>query len=342
MSSTLGHGVDDGHAAGQPATGVQPDANGPAHRNFRRATAIAVLVVTVQALLIALFAWPAIRTAPRDLPVVVAAPPPAAAALSQRLQTARPGAFAVTSVADQAAADAALRNRKAYAAFILGPDGPTLHVASAAAPAVAQLLTQQAQALGDGERLPVVDVVPTDADDPRGAGFAAGFLPLVLTSMAAGILLAAAVGSRRARLAGIGVFAALAGLVGGAVLQYWLDALPGAYLANAAVIGLLALAVCATVTGLGALFGGAGIGLGVVLVFVLGNPLSAVASAPELLPQPWGQLGQLLPPGAGATLLRSTTYFDGAGGTAAAWTLAAWAVTGLALLLAGRRQIATH
>jgi hypothetical protein len=342
MSSTVGHEVDDGHAAGQPGTGVQAGANGRIHPGFRRAIAIAVLVVAAQALLVALFAWPAINTAPRDLPVVVAGPPPAAAALSQRLNTARPGAFAVTTVTDQAAADAALRDRRAYAAFILRPDGPTLHVASAAAPAVAQLLAQQAQALGDGAPLPVVDVVPADADDPRGAGFAAGFLPLVLTSMAAGILLAATVGSRRIRLAGIGIFAALAGLAGGAVLQYWLDALPGAYLASAAVIGLIALAVCATVTGLGALFGGAGIGLGVVLVFVLGNPLSAVASAPELLPQPWGQLGQLLPPGAGATLLRSTTYFDGAGGTAAAWTLAAWAASGLALLLTGRRQVATH
>jgi hypothetical protein len=136
-------------------------------------------------------------------------------------------------------------------------------VASAAAPVVAQLLTQQTQALGDGRPITVVDVVPTDPDDPRGAAFAAGFLPLVLTSMVAGILLTAAVSSRRARLAGIGVFAALAGLVGAAVLQYWLEALPGAYLANAAVIGLLALAVSGAVAGLGALLGAPGIGLGV-------------------------------------------------------------------------------
>ena len=332
--------VDQTHAAGQPHAAGEQDAGGPTHDSFGRATTIAVLVVTVQALLVALFAWPAIKTAPRDLPVVVAAPPPAAAALTQRLQSARPGAFTVTTVADQAAADAALRDREAYAAFVLGPDGPALHVASAAAPTVAQLLTQQAQALGNGERIRVVDVVVTDADDPRGAGFAAGFLPLVLTSVAAGILLTVAVGSRRARLSGIALFAALAGLAGAAVLQYWLDALPGAYLANAAVIGLLALAVSTTVAGLGALLGGAGIALGVVLVFVLGNPLSAVASAPELLPQPWGQLGQLLPPGAAATLLRSTAYFDGAGGTGAAWTLTAWAVTGLTLLLAGHRQVA--
>jgi hypothetical protein len=221
--------------------------------------------------LVALFAWPAVETAPRDLPVVVAAPPPAAAALTQQLQSARPGAFTVTTVADQAAADAALRDRQAYAAFILRPDGPRLHVVSAASPTVAQLLTQQAQALGaagGGEPIPVVDVAATDADDPRGAGF----LPLVLTSMAAGILLAAAVGSRRARLAGIGDFAVLAGLVGAAVLQYGLNALPGAYLANAAVIGLIALAVSGAVAGLGALLGPAGVGLAVLLVFVLGNP----------------------------------------------------------------------
>jgi hypothetical protein len=209
---------------------------------------------------------------------------------------------------------------------------------------VAQLLTQQAQALGaSGARpLPVIDVVATDSDDPRGAGFAAGFLPLVLTSLAAGVLLAVAVGSRRARFAGIGAFAVLAGLAGAAVLQNWLGALPGSYLANAAVIMLLALAVSAAVAGLSALLGAAGTGLAVLLVFVLGNPLSAVASAPELLPTPWGQLGQLLPPGAGGTLLRSTAYFDGAGGTAAALTLTVWSVVGLVLVLVGRRQVARH
>jgi len=74
-----------------------------------------------------------------------------------------------------------------------------------------------------------------------------------------------------------------------------------------------------------------------VLVFVIGNPLSGLASAPELLPQPWGAIGQFLPPGAGATLLRSVAFFDGAGGAVALWTLAAWTVAGLALVAVGRR-----
>ena len=72
-------------------------------------------------------------------------------------------------------------------------------------------------------------------------------------------------------------------------------------------------AIAAIVAGLSAVLGRAGIALGAVVVFVLGNPLSGLATAPELLPQPWGALGQFLPPGAGATLLRSAGYFDWAG-----------------------------
>jgi hypothetical protein len=340
--------VDSRHEPDDMTAARPAGATGNGDRGGRRGQAVgsvvgvAALAVALQVLLVALFAWPAIKTAPRDLPIVVAAPPPAATAVAQRLRATRPGAFEVTTVADETAAAGALRDREAYAAFVLRPQGPALLVASAASPVVAQLLTQQAQALGGGNPIPVVDIVPTDPDDPRGAGFAAGFLPLVLTSMAAGILVVAAVRSRRARLTGIAVFAAGAGFAGAAVLQYWLSALPGSYAANAAVIGLLALAISGSVAGLGALVGPAGIGLGALLVFLVGNPLSAVASAPELLPQPWGQAGQFLPPGAGATLLRSTAYFDGAGGAAPAWTLAGWASAGIVLLLIGRRRVGAH
>jgi hypothetical protein len=45
------------------------------------------------------------------------------------------------------------------------------------------------------------------------------------------------------------------------------------------------------VTGLGALLGVPGVGLGAFLLFQVGNSLGGVAAAPELLPQPWGALG---------------------------------------------------
>ena len=60
------------------------------------------------------------------------------------------------------------------------------------------------------------------------------------------------------------------------------------------------------------------------------------------LPVPAGLIGQLMPPGAGANLLRSTASFDSAGANAHVAVLTAWAVAGLALLVAaGLRQRST-
>ena len=85
--------------------------------------------------------------------------------------------------------------------------------------------------------------------------------------------------------------------------------------------------------GLYNLVGKAGLGIGALVMIFIGNPFSAAATAPELLPQPVGGLGQLLPPGAGANLLRSTGFFDGAGAGEHVAVLAVWAVLGLAATL---------
>jgi hypothetical protein len=302
-----------------------------------RAVGIAVAVSVAIGLLVSWFAWPAKELAPRDLPVVVAGPAPAATAFADRLHQARPGAFDVSLASDAGAADAALRDRLAYAAFLIGPDGVSLHTASGASPTVAALLTSAVQELSGGRPVTAVDVVPGSPADPRGAGFAAGFLPLVLAGMLAGILLALVVPAKGARLIGLGTVAVLAGAVGAGVLS-GLDVLTGPYLAEAGVLAVLTLAISATVAGLASLLGRVGIGLGVLTVFLFANPISAVAAAPELLPQPWGAIGQFLPPGAGATLLRSAAFFDGAGSAAALWTLITWAAAGLVLLALGRAR----
>jgi len=207
-----------------------------------------------------------------------------------------------------------------------------------ARPTVAALLTQAGTQLGATS---VTDIVPTDPDDPRGAAFGSGFLPLAITGLAAGVLIFLFVPRRAARLTALASFAVLAGLVGAAVQQYWLGVLPGDYLAVAAVMGLFALAVSSAVAGLGALLDRAGLALGAVLIFLVGNALSGVASAAELLPQPWGAVGQWLPVGAGATLLRSVAYFNGNGAAAAVAVLAAYAIGGVLLVVVGRRGL-TH
>ena len=154
----------------------------------------------------------------------------------------------------------------------------------------------------------------------RGAGFTSGFLPLLITSIACGVLLLFLIGSHRIRVAGLLVFAVGAGLASAGVM-HGLGLLTGSYLAAVGVISMLTLAISATVSGLGAAIGPPGIGVGVVTIFFLGNPISGLAAAPELLPAPWGTIGQFLPPGAGATLLRAVAFFDGAGesGRGACW-----------------------
>ncbi|MGW3789480.1 hypothetical protein ACWD5Z_33295 [Micromonospora chokoriensis] len=302
---------------------------------------IAVLAVAMQALLVPLFAAPAANLAPRDLPIAVAGPAPVAGDLAGRLTAARPGAFAVTNLPDAEAADRALRDREVYAAFVVGPDGVALHTAPAASPTVAALLAEAAGQLSAGRPVPVVPVVPADPDDPRGAGFAAGFLPFAMTSLLAGALLTVLVRRRAARLAGLAAYAVLAGVAGVVVLHDWLGVIGGSRLAEGSVIGLFALAAAATVAGPGAVLDRPGIGLGALLVFLVGNPLSAVSAAPELLPQPWGEVGQWLPVGAGGSALRSAAFFDGAGAGRAVAILAGYAVVGLLLVLFGRRAGAT-
>jgi hypothetical protein len=295
---------------------------------------IAIAVVAGQALLIPLFAAPAANLAPRDLPIAVAGPPQ----LTAQLAKAHPGACEVTAVSGAAEADTKIKSRLVYGAILVTAAGPEVHVASAASPAVAQLLTQAAAGLSPDA--PVRDIVPVDPDDPRGAAFGAGFLPLAITSLLAGVLVYLFVPRRSARLIALGSFAALAGVAGAAVQIGWLGILPGDYWAVAGTLALFTLAISAAMTGTTALIGREGLALGAVVMFLVGNALSGIAAAPELLPQPWGEVGQWLPIGAGGTLLRSVAYFGGNGGGFSAAVLSAYAIGGLLLTLIGRSRIA--
>jgi hypothetical protein len=111
--------------------------------------------------------------------------------------------------------------------------------------------------------------------------------------------------------------------------------LTGDWWAEAGVLSLTTLAVGATVTGLAALLGYAGVGLGALLIVFLGNSFSGASSAPRMLTEPAGTLGQWLPPGAGTTLLRSVSYFDGAAALGPAVVLTWWAALGLGAILLG-------
>jgi hypothetical protein len=294
----------------------------------RRPPLAAILVVPlVAALVLTLFAWPAAKVGPRDLDVGVAGPP----ALEQQLAQAG-DRFDVHRYADEAAAREAIKDREIYGAFVATASGPKVLTASAASPAVAQLLTHGA------EGAKVEDVV---AATPAGNGLAASVLPLVLAGILTGVL-SAAMGVGAWRRAGVIVTGSvLTGYAGALIVQSWLDVVGGDFWANGAVLSLTVMAIAATVSGLEAVLGKAGVALGALTMIFIGNPFSGVATSPDMLPSGAGTLGQLLPPGAGGNLLRSTGFFDGAAAGGHIAVLVVWTLAGFALVaiagLRGRR-----
>lgn len=186
----------------------------------------------------------------------------------------------------------------------------------------------------------VTDIAPYSDDDPQGIGLTVSLFPLVIGGVLGGVLLSLTVTGAWRRITGVLVYSASAGLVLTGILQSWLGALQADFWMDAAAIGLTIAAIASTVTGLSALLGRAGIAVGAVSMILFANPLSAANVPVEFLLDPWGTIGQWMPPGAGATLLRNLSYFPDADVSFQWLLLGCWTVVGLLLTAldpAGRR-----
>lgn len=320
-----------------PQTSVDGDA--PASPWSTVARTIALLTVLTSVLL-TVFAWPAARSSIHDVPLVVAGPPALRAHARATLDERLPGGFDIIEVADTATAEHLVRDRTALGAIDLSSGTPQVSIASAAGPAVAQALQGLASHLGQtGPGVPVRDLAALPADDPRGAGLATGTLPLAMGGLLAAVLLIKLVRGRIRRAVGAVASAVTAALAAAAILQFWLGSLSGSYLANTGAIALTIAAIASTALGLESVVGSKGIGITALVMLLIGNAVSGAATAPEMLPRWAGTLGQLLPPGAGSRLLRSTAFFDGRGVTHAVVVLAVWISLGAALYLVGLMRL---
>jgi hypothetical protein len=329
---------------GGAATGAGATRGGGIHPAMLLRAAV-IIPALVAAVALSAFAWSAARLAPRGVPVGVAGTARVADAVGHRLDGLG-GKFDAHTYGSEAAAVAAIRHREIYGAFVAGPGGLTVLTAPAASPAVATLLTKVGEEAGQhaaaGRAVPVrvVDVVPADPNDPQGIVLDSAFLPLVIIGSLGGVMTwVAGRDGRRAGYPQAGVLlvkSALIGLVVVGIVQGWLGVIPGDWVTNAGVIGLTVIAISSTVCGLGAMLGPPGVALGGLLMVFVGNPFSGVSSAPQLLPSPAGTLGQLLPPGAGASLLRSSAFFHGYGSGAHLAVLAVWAGCGLTAVMASQ------
>ena len=99
----------------------------------------------------------------------------------------------------------------------------------------------------------------------------------------------------------------MAGVSVAALLRYVLGSIDANFWGVAGGLTLGIAAALLFMLGLGSLFGRTGLAVGAALAVLVGNPLSGLTSAPELLPAGWGALGQL----AAAGRDRDTAAVDG-------------------------------
>ncbi|KQT01395.1 hypothetical protein [Cellulomonas sp. Leaf395] len=306
------------------------------HSPWRHLVGVGAGLAAVLTVLVLAFLWPAATSEPRDLPVAVAGPAAAVAPVVQGLDDRAPGAFEVIPAADRAAAVDLVGTREAYGALVLG-EQPEILVASGGSPLVTQQLTALAPTLQAQVGVPVTvtELAPLLEGDPRGAILGAVTFPLVIGGMIGGVAISVTVVGVWRRVTAVTAYSALGGLAVAGVLQGWFGALAGSYWVNAGIIGLAILAIGGVIVGVVSVVGRPGIAIGPVLFLLVANPIASAAQPWQMLPAPWGAIGQWMPPGAAAALLRDESYFPQADTTQLWVALASWALLGLLLAAIG-------
>ncbi|MFC2486033.1 MAG: ABC transporter permease [Rothia dentocariosa] len=189
-------------------------------------------------------------------------------------------------------------------------------------------------------------VVPLGEGDPNGMGLAAAAFPLVMGGMLGGILSIVLIKGTWRRFVTAGLYGIIGGLFMTIILGTWFGFAPGDFGTLWVTFGVTAFATASFMIGVSALFTeAAGIGFGVVLSMFIGNPLSGVNMPRQFIPAPWGDLGQLMVPGASNTLLRNISYFPDASNSLQWAVLLGWAGFGLlagAIGWAWKERRATH
>jgi len=277
----------------------------------RYGIAIALTGAVIQLLLGMYYLAMAHSPQPHDLPVGLVATEQQSRAITAQLET--DGQFSVDDYDSATSLTAAIKRRDAYGGVVIAKGRPTLYVATAAAPAVANLLKSSYsqvyyEKLGPHAGPPrVVDVVALPKDDSAGSSL--GFLIQALAL--GGSIASLALG----RLRGLTQRSVLNGvrhvglLIGYAVLSAAVALVAMSFFGVGAGadkwslfwgFGLISLAITASIAACVSLFGPAGTLVG-GLYFTLGIIISGSSIAPEMLPTAGRVIGQLLPPGAGGT-----------------------------------------
>lgn len=199
------------------------------------------------------------------------------------------------------------------------------------AQAAAQLEQMKAQAeQASAMAVKTTAVVPLSENDSSGTGLAIAAFPLVIGGILGGVLCLNLIKGTWRRFATATLYAVIAGAVSTLILSTWFGFIPGDFATLWAAFAATYLATASFMIGLGALLvPAAGLGLGAVITMFIGNPISGASMPSAFLPGAWGQIGQMLVPGASSALLRSIAYFPEAA-TSGQWlVLGSWMAVGL-------------
>lgn len=283
---------------------------------------------------------------PHRIPLTVVAPAQVSASTVGRLDAIAGSPVQAVAAADRAAAELRLRDGATAAVFVVDPTGTTdtLLTSGAAGASLQTAVTAVLTGVDAAQRRTVTtrDVVPLQAGDGRGlTGFylvigwiVGGYLVASLLGVASGARPATL---RRAsfRLGAVVPYAVVSGLGGTLIVDQWLGALTGHFVALW-WLGALLVASAATVTmAFQVLLGTLGIGITVLVFVVLGNPSAGGAYQRELLPPFWRALTDVLPNGAGTDAVRRIVYFGANGTTGHLLVIADWVAVGTAVTLVG-------
>jgi hypothetical protein len=315
-------------------TDATPDAVAQSRAAWIRAFAIGAGMALVGCIMATAFLLPLTHTNPKDIALGVAGPEQATTALTQRFDEQRPGVFDTTSYSTREEAVEAVKSRDVSGAVVVGADGTEFLTASAGAAQVSQMLTQMADGMGaqPGANVTVTDVVPGGKNATAiNMTVIAALIPGLAGSMV-GFMAVKKAYRRFALLFGAGV---TSGLLAALILGPVFNVLEGAYWADALALGMATMAIGGIITGLGALFGGAGLGVGALIILLFANPWSGNMAPKEFLPSPWGTWGSWLPNGTLIDLLRVLSYFPDAGTAGHWWRLIGWIAFGFVCLGVG-------
>ena len=199
------------------------------------------------------------------------------------------------------------------------------------AQAAAQLEQMKAQAeQASAMTVKATAVVPLSESDSSGTGLTIAAFPLVIGGILGGVLSLNLIKGTWRRFATATLYAVIAGALTALILSTWFGFIPGDFATLWAAFAATYLATASFMIGMGALLvPAAGLGLGVVVTMFIGNPISGASMPSAFLPGAWGQIGQMMVPGASSTLLRLIAYFPEAA-TSDQWlVLGSWIAFGL-------------